>query len=71
MIIDSPPAHAIANFSRVTKLCVFGGMTIFSYVGWAVGDSLFGFGFFGSFILSGVASMVGVYAGWKLAQKLQ
>jgi hypothetical protein len=56
---------------RVTKLCIFGGMTIFSYAGWALGDSVFGLGFFGSFMLSGVASLVGVYAGWKLAQKLQ
>ena len=45
-------------------------MTIFSYGFWALGD-YFGMSFLGSFMLSGVGSVVGVYAGWKLARKLE
>ena len=37
---------------------------------YALGEAL-QFGFFGSFLLSGVGSVVGVYAGWKLARKIQ
>jgi hypothetical protein len=38
--------------------------TIFSYVGWELGEPL---GFFWSFGISGVAALVGVYLGWKTA----
>jgi hypothetical protein len=54
----------------VTKLCIFVGTTIGSYAFWALGD-LLGCSFFVSFLLSGVGSVVGVWAGWKLAQRLQ
>ena len=59
-----------ASLSDVNKLCIFGGTTVCSDAFWALGDAL-GFSFFGSFMLSGVGSVVGVYLGWKLAQKLQ
>lgn len=52
------------------KLCILGGTTIGSYLFYAAGEAL-GFGFFGSFLLSGVGSIVGVFAGWKLACKLE
>ena len=51
----------------MTKLCIFAGTTVFSYAFWYVGD-LLGFSFFGSFLLSGVGSVVGVWLGWKVAQ---
>ena len=51
------------------KLCIFAGTTILSYVFWYLGD-LAGLGFFGSFLLSGLGSIVGVYLGWKLGQRL-
>jgi uncharacterized membrane protein YfcA len=54
----------------MTKLCIFAGTTILGYAGWALGDAL-GLEFIWSFLLSGVGSIVGVYAGWKLAQKFQ
>jgi uncharacterized membrane protein YfcA len=54
----------------VTKLCIFVGTTVGSYGFWALGDAL-GFGFGWSFVLSGIGSIVGVYAGWKLAQRLE
>ncbi len=50
------------------KLCTFGGATIAGYVGWYLAAAC-GAEFFGAFIWSGVASVVGVYVGWKLAQK--
>jgi len=51
----------------MVKLCVFAGTTIFSYAFWELGERL-GLGFGWSFVLSGVGSMVGVYAGWKVGQ---
>lgn len=62
------PRHR-RHHSRVNKLCIFVGTTIGSYVGWWAGEQ-FGFDFFGNFMLSGVGSILGVYAGWKLARKL-
>jgi uncharacterized membrane protein YfcA len=54
----------------VIKLCIFVGMTVGSYGFWALGDWL-GFSFFGSFLFSGVGSILGVWAGWKLARRLE
>jgi membrane protein YqaA with SNARE-associated domain len=54
----------------VTKLCIFVGTTIGSYVGWYLGD-LCGLSFWGAFMTSGVGSVAGVYGGWKLARKLE
>ena len=51
------------------KLCILVGTTVGSYAFYAVGDAL-GFSFLWSFVLSGVGSVVGVWAGWKLARKL-
>jgi uncharacterized membrane protein YfcA len=69
-IIGSPARGHPTSVLRVTKLCIFVGMTAGSYGFWALGD-LAGFDFFGSFLLSGVGSVIGVYAGWKLAKKLE
>ena len=52
----------------MTKLCIFGGTTVLSYAFWYLGQ-LLGFEFFGCFLLSGVGSVVGVYLGWKVAQR--
>jgi hypothetical protein len=54
----------------VNKLCIFGGTTVVSYAFWYLGE-LFGMGFFGCFLLSGVGSIVGVWLGWKIAQRFQ
>ena len=53
----------------MTKLCIFVGTTVFSYGFYAIADALGG-SFMVSFLLSGVGSVVGVYAGWKFAQKI-
>ena len=54
----------------MVKLCIFGGTTVFGYAFWYLGD-LAGCSFFVSFLLSGVGSVVGVFAGWKLAQRFK
>ena len=53
----------------MTKLCIFAGTTIFG-IGGSLLASALGMDTFslGSFVLSGVGSLVGVYAGWKVAQ---
>jgi hypothetical protein len=61
----SPPLLAMM------KLCILVGTTVGSYAFWALGDSLLGLSFGWSFALSGLGSLVGVVAGWKLARKLQ
>ncbi|MEY4938970.1 MAG: hypothetical protein RIQ93_705 [Verrucomicrobiota bacterium] len=53
----------------VNKLCIFVGAALGGYTGWGLGDGL-GMGVGWAFVLSGVGSMAGVYAGWKLARKL-
>ncbi len=65
-----PFARTRVAFSLVTKLCIFVGVTIGGIAGSMIADA-FGLGMFslGGFLLSGVGSMVGVYAGWKIAQK--
>lgn len=55
----------------MTKLCILVSTTVGGYAGWVVGDAVLGLGFGGAFVLSGVGSLVGVYAGWKLARKLE
>lgn len=50
------------------RLCTFLGMTVFGYAGWYLG-SLVGFEFFGCFIVSGIASIIGVWAGWKIGRR--
>ncbi len=46
------------------KLLIFLGMTVFGWLGWWIGNNLGGF--LTAFILSGVASMIGVYVGWRI-----
>jgi hypothetical protein len=52
------------------KLCIFIGTTVFGYAGWFLGDAL-GLGFGWCFVISSVGSIVGVWAGWKVARKLE
>jgi len=54
----------------MTKLFIFAGTTIFGILGsvlaTAIGWDTFSLG---NFLLSGVGSVFGVWAGWKLAQR--
>lgn len=54
----------------MTKLCIFVGMTLFGILGSVLAGAL-GMDTFslGSFFLSGLGSVFGVWAGWKFAQR--
>lgn len=54
------------------KLCIFAGTTVFGILGSVVAGA-FGMDTFslGSFLLSGVGSVIGVYIGWKVAMRLK
>lgn len=47
------------------KLLIFLSVTLFSYIGWELG-AFFGFGW--AFFLSSVASLAGVWIGWKIGR---
>jgi hypothetical protein len=59
----------ICKVREMLKLCIFAGTTIFSIAGGYLA-TLFGMDAFsfGSFFLSGIGSIVGVYVGWKVGQ---
>lgn len=54
----------------MTKLCIFTGTIVFGCAFWYLGE-LLGFEFFGCFLLSGAGSVVGVWLGWKVAQRFK
>ena len=47
----------------MNKICIFLGMTVFGWLGWWVGEQV---GFMTAFVLSGLASIAGVYVGWRI-----
>ncbi|HVZ66157.1 MAG TPA: hypothetical protein VG936_16435 [Lacunisphaera sp.] len=54
------------------KLCIFVGTTLGGILGSVLAGALgMDMWSLGNFLLSGVGSMAGVYAGWKMAQKLK
>lgn len=55
---------------NVNKLCIFVGMTVAGWAGWALGEAI-GFDFMGCFWVSGAGSLVGVWLGWKVARRLE
>ena len=59
-------ARAVLPSSGV-KLCIFVGINVGGYIGWELGER---FGLMTAFLISSVGSIVGVYAGWKLARHL-
>lgn len=52
------------------KLCIFGSSVILGYAGWWLADAL-GFEFFVSFLVSGAASVLGVWIGWKIGRRFE
>jgi hypothetical protein len=48
------------------KLCIFVGLNIGSYIGWVLGEHV---GLMTAFLVSGLGSVLGVYAGWKVARE--
>jgi hypothetical protein len=56
----------------MTKLCIFAGTTLGGTLGSVLAGAL-GMDMFslGNLFIGGVGSMVGVYAGWKIAQRFK
>lgn len=52
----------------MNKLCIFVGTFVVGTLFWYLGEWL-GLEFFGCFLLSGLGSIIGVWAGWKVAQR--
>jgi len=47
----------------MSKLCIFVGMTVLGWIGWWIGNQV---GPMTGFVLSGIGSILGVYAGWRI-----
>jgi len=45
------------------KFCIFIGMSVFGWLGWWLGER---YGVMAAFVVSGLGSLVGVYAGWRI-----
>ena len=54
-----------ALFERM-KLCIFIGVNVGGMVGWWLGEYV---GIMTAFLASGVGSVLGVYAGWRVARE--
>lgn len=65
-------SRAEPQLHGVNKLCIFAGTTVFGIGGGMLASAL-GMDMFslGSFLLSGAGSILGVYVGWRVAQKLE
>ena len=48
----------------MNRLLMFLGMTMGGYVGWWAGDYI-GFGLMGTFLVSSLGSMAGIYVVWR------
>jgi hypothetical protein len=49
----------------MTRLLMFIGMTVGSYAGWWAGESM-GFELMGTFLISSLGSLIGVFVAWKV-----
>lgn len=49
----------------MTRLMMFLGMTLGGYVGWWAGEAM-GFDFMGTFLVSSLGSMAGIFVAWKV-----
>ena len=56
-------ACCVTGNHHVNKLCIFVGMTVFSLIGWWLGEQV---SFTMAFVLSSVGSLLGVYIGWRI-----
>lgn len=50
------------------KLCIFVGSAVLGYGFWWAAD-LLGCDLFSAFVISGVGTLVGCWAGWKIHQR--
>ena len=49
----------------MNRLLTFIGVTVGGYIGWWAGDYV-GLGLMGTFLVSSVGSMVGIYVAWRI-----
>jgi len=47
----------------MNKLCIFVGMTVLGWLGWWLGAKV---GLMTAFTVSSIASLLGVFVGWKV-----
>ena len=47
----------------MNKICILAGVTLFGWIGWALGEP---FGLMAAFLLSSFGSLIGVYVGWRI-----
>ncbi len=47
------------------KFCIFIGVNVGGYAGWVLGEPM---GLMAAFLISSLGSILGVYAGWKVAR---
>lgn len=52
----------------MNKLCILVGTTV---CGYGAGFLVSGFGMMTEVVVSGIGSIVGVYLGWKVAQRIE
>lgn len=52
----------------MTKLCIFVGTTVLGIAFWYLGEA-WDLDFLGCFLVSGLGSLIGVWVGWKVAQR--
>lgn len=48
------------------KLCIFVGLNLGGYVGWELGEHV---GLMTAFLVSGLGSAAGIWAGWRFARE--
>lgn len=73
VVYSQPPLPRSAlspTVSSMTRLCILVVSALTGYAAWWLADAA-ELGFFASFLISGAGSVVGVWLGWKLAQKLE
>lgn len=58
---ENPPAESLT----MNRTLIFVGMTLGGYVGWWAGDYV-GLGLMGTFMVSSLGSVVGVYLAWRI-----
>ncbi len=49
----------------MTRLLMFVGMTVGGYLGWWAGSAI-GLGLMGTFLVSLLGSLLGIYSAWKV-----
>jgi len=65
------PGRFLVSSLGMMKICIFAGTTVGGIAGGMIAGALnMDMWSMGNFVLSGVGSVLGVYAGWKLARKL-